>query len=555
MIAYPPAVPALVLGPMLRYVGEREAVIWVETDGPCEVDVLGHRERTFHVEGHHYALVRVEGLEPGEWIEYDVSLDGEKAWPEPDSEFPPSVIRTYPRGEPVKLVFGSCRVTVPHHPPYTLPKDEDEAGREIDALYALTRRMRREPRESWPHLLLLLGDQVYADEVSPQTLEYIEATRGTSKPPYDRIANFEEYTRLYREAWSEPTIRWLLSTVSTAMIFDDHDVHDDWNISRAWLERVRSWDWWDEHIVGGLMAYWLYQHLGNIGPDAQEQDELLREVQAAADAGPILRSFAYRADRETDGSRWSFCRDIGGTRLVVVDSRAGRVLDEDRRSMVDDEEWDWIVEHATGGYDHLLIATSVPFLLLPAMHYLEAWNERVCGGAWGRVAAKAGEWIREAVDLEHWAAFEDSFGRLAELQRSVGAGERGPAPASIVTLSGDVHHAYLQEVAFRRDAEVRSAVYQAVCSPFRNALDSHERAAIRFAASPVGSMIGHLLARSSGAVEYALRWRLVGDGPWFDNQVATLEIEGRQIRMRLERAVNGRREEPRLEQIFERQLA
>ena len=555
MIAYPPAVPALVLGPMLRYVGEREAVIWVETDGPCEVDVLGHCERTFHVEGHHYALVRVEGLEPGEWIEYDVSLDGEKAWPEPDSEFPPSVIRTYPRGEPVKLVFGSCRVTVPHHPPYTLPKDEDEAGREIDALYALTRRMRREPRESWPHLLLLLGDQVYADEVSPQTLEYIEATRGTSKPPYDRIANFEEYTRLYREAWSEPTIRWLLSTVSTAMIFDDHDVHDDWNISRAWLERVRSWDWWDEHIVGGLMAYWLYQHLGNIGPDAQEQDELLREVQAAADAGPILRSFAYRADRETDGSRWSFCRDIGGTRLVVVDSRAGRVLDEDRRSMVDDEEWDWIVEHATGGYDHLLIATSVPFLLLPAMHYLEAWNERVCGGAWGRVAAKAGEWIREAVDLEHWAAFEDSFGRLAELQRSVGAGERGPAPASIVTLSGDVHHAYLQEVAFRRDAEVRSAVYQAVCSPFRNALDSHERAAIRFAASPVGSMIGHLLARSSGAVEYALRWRLVGDGPWFDNQVATLEIEGRQIRMRLERAVNGRREEPRLEQIFERQLA
>ena len=45
--------------------------------------------------------------------------------------------------------------------------------------------------------------------------------------------NFEEYTRLYWEAWGDPTIRWLLSNVSTSMIIDDHDIRDDWNISRA----------------------------------------------------------------------------------------------------------------------------------------------------------------------------------------------------------------------------------------------------------------------------------------------------------------------------------
>ena len=55
----------LVLGPLLRYVGETEAVIWVETDEACEVEVLGHSEPTFCVAGHHYALVIVEGLEPG----------------------------------------------------------------------------------------------------------------------------------------------------------------------------------------------------------------------------------------------------------------------------------------------------------------------------------------------------------------------------------------------------------------------------------------------------------------------------------------------------------
>ena len=38
-----PAMAGLVLGPLLRYVGRTEATIWVETDGPCEVEVLGRK--------------------------------------------------------------------------------------------------------------------------------------------------------------------------------------------------------------------------------------------------------------------------------------------------------------------------------------------------------------------------------------------------------------------------------------------------------------------------------------------------------------------------------
>ena len=64
----------------------------------------------------------------------------------------------------------------------------------------------------WPDALLLLGDQVYADEVSPATLEFIEPPRH-DRPPGEEVADFEEYTRLYRESWSDPDIRWLLSTV------------------------------------------------------------------------------------------------------------------------------------------------------------------------------------------------------------------------------------------------------------------------------------------------------------------------------------------------------
>ncbi len=71
--------PQLVLGPLLRYVGETEAVIWVETSDACEVEVLGTRDRTFCVCDHHYAIVRCGGLEPGTWHEYEVLLDGERA--------------------------------------------------------------------------------------------------------------------------------------------------------------------------------------------------------------------------------------------------------------------------------------------------------------------------------------------------------------------------------------------------------------------------------------------------------------------------------------------
>jgi hypothetical protein len=124
-----------------------------------------------------------------------------------------------------------------------------------------------------------------------------------------------------------------------------------------------------------------------------------------------------------------------------------------------------------------------------------------------------------------------------------------------VTLSGDVHHAYLHEVGFPRGSGVRSDVFQAVCSPFRNPLGRNERRVIRFAESTVGWRIARLLARAAGVEDPRVRWRLAGDGPWFDNQVATLAIEGRQLRMRIDKAFSGEDGAPGLESVLDRRLA
>jgi hypothetical protein len=547
--------PELSLGPLLRYAGERDATVWAETDDACEVDVLGHTARTFEIEGHHYALVRLTKLEPGKTYEYEVYLDGTKVWPDDESDFPPSVIRTIaPDGE-LNLSYGSCRVSVPHESPFTLAADAHRDGFERDALQALALRMMREPHERWPDALLLLGDQIYADEVSQGALDFIRSRRDTNEPPGETVADFEEYTRLYWDAWRDPVIRWLLSTVPTTMIFDDHDVNDDWNISEAWVHQMRGTPWWEERIIGAFMSYWVYQHLGNLSPRELEENELFEKVQETENPTRILREFAYRADREISGTRWSYHRDFGRVRLIMMDSRAGRILKEGHRSMLDEEEWAWIVEKATGDFDHLLFGTSLPLLLGPGLHHLEAASEAVCAGAWGRPAARVGESIRQLVDLEHWSAFRKSFTDLTHLLRSVASGERsdGDPPASVAVLSGDVHHGYLAKMDF--GVGVKTPVYQSASSPLRNPLGLPERLIMRFGWTQRGRRLGEVLSRLAGVEEPDVGWHLVHEAPWFHNHISSLEIRGRKALLKVERTIPENNAEPYLYGTLEYRLA
>jgi hypothetical protein len=528
----------LVLGPLLRYAGTKSASFWVETSAPCEVEVLGHRGRTFAVEGHHYALLLVDDLEPGSVIEYDVRFDGRLVWPPDDGRPAPSVHMR--RGErQVRLIFGSCRRGDPQ------PKPQESPPMGIDALWAYSRQLQRGEVE-WPDGLLLLGDQVYADEVSPATREFIDSRRDVQEPPGEEIADFEEYARLYRESWSDPDIRWLLSTVPTAMIFDDHDVNDDWNISAEWVAEMRAEPWWDARITGAFMSYWLYQHLGNLSPPQLDEEELLPLVSADEDGGPRLREAARRWDRETAHSRWAYYRDFGNSRLLVIDSRAARVLDEQRREMIDEDEWNWIVDHARGEFDHLVIASTLPVFMPKGIHHLEAWNEAVCAGAWGGPAARLGEKLRRALDLEHWSAFHDSFERLCDWLRAVGDGDEAERPpATIVLLGGDVHNAYINEVTLPAKTSAPSRVYQIVCSPFRNPLEPMQRRAVKLITSRPAAAVAGLLARLTGVPRSSTDWRLIRQ-PSFHNSLGELELRGRGARATLHRSADEGEDRERL---------
>ncbi|MEU0253482.1 alkaline phosphatase D family protein [Streptomyces sp. NPDC006184] len=524
--------PELRLGPVLRYTDDSCATVWVETSRPCAVEVrcsdgAGGTAPTFQVAGHHYALVTVTGLRPDGAPSYEVFLDDDDApvWPLPDSRFPPSVIRAPGAGDAVRVTFGSCRWAAP-------PADgTDPVG--PDALDTLATRLAADPGARRPDVLLLLGDQVYADETSEDTRRWLAGRRDLDKAPGSQVTDYEEYCRLYHESWLDPEIRWLLSTVPSFMIFDDHDIVDDWNTSAAWLADMRATDWWQERILSGLMSYWVHQHLGNLSPAELAEDPAYAAVRATPDGTGALRDLATRADADPCAVRFSYRRDFGRVRVVMVDSRAARVLEEDRRSMLTPVEADWLREQVLsdpGSYDHLLLGTSLPWLLPHLVHDTENWDAALCAGERGARWARFGEYLRRRADLEHWAAFPRSFASLAALIAEIGTAP--DAPASVCVLSGDVHHGYLARASWPTDGP-RIPVVQLTCSPVHNSVPLSMRVGFRFGWSAPARLLGRLLARHGRCGRPPVLWRKQG-GPWFGNQLMTLTLRGRTAHLRLE---------------------
>ncbi|MCJ0867864.1 alkaline phosphatase D family protein [Streptomyces sp. AP-93] len=544
---------ALRLGPLLRHVdwdAGDSATLWIEADRPCTAEVRcadgsGGSVHTFQIAGHHYALITVTGLTPDSTTAYEVLLDGLKVWPLPDSRFPASTITTPRAGRPgsttapdLRLTFGSCRQAAP-------PADR-RGPHGPDALDTLAADLAADPEAVRPDVLLLLGDQVYADQLSRSTRQWLAARRDLREAPGAQVADFEEYTRLYYESWLDPEIRWLLSTVPSLHMFDDHDVIDDWNTSAAWLAEMRATPWWQERVVSGLMSYWVYQHLGNLSPAELAADPVFEAVRATPDGTDALRAFATSADADPATVRWSYRRDFGRSRLLMVDTRAARVLAEDGRAMLDPAERQWLRENALaghGGYDHLLIGSSLPWLMPPLVHDAEVWNAALCRGERGPRWARIGENLRRRSDLEHWAAFPASFAMLSDLIEEVGTGPR--APATVCVLSGDVHHAYVAEPRIPSTAQL----FQLTCSPVHNSIHTAVKWGFRLGWSRLGRWLGRGFSRHGRTGRPPLSWRRTG-GPWFGNQLMTLALSGRSARLRLDQARKG----PRLVTVLDRDL-
>jgi hypothetical protein len=208
--------------------------------------------------------------------------------------------------------------------------------------------------------------------------------------------------------------------------------------------------------------------------------------------------------------------------------------------MLSEAEFGWVESQVDGDYDHLVVGTSLPWLLPRAIHDLESSDEALCAGRRGRWLVRFGERLRRAVDLEHWAAFRESFDRLARLLCRVAARqyEGDSPPATVCVLSGDVHHGYVARARCPErsgPSPVPGAVYQLVCSPVHQRVPASMRFGFRFGWSRPAAVAGRLASRLAGVSALPLSWDRVA-GPFFGNQLATLVLDGQSAAVTFERA-------------------
>lgn len=337
------ALPLVLAGPLLRRAEPGRLVFWLATSCPTTIELIlaseGEAERRVRLAEGTHSAIRIGthawlhlldvALDPplpcARLVDYDLRLAADGREPAGIAEWAPHLL--YPGRQRASLVLkprldqllhGSCRK--PHHPA-------------ADGLLQVDRLLEENllQAESRPALLMMSGDQVYADDVAGPMLVAIhglihrlglygehlegalvndsealyahpatyyrredllpafesnEALRerffgGVKKPiftsanAHNHLVGLAEVLAMYLLVWSPapwrlvrlepppgldarhaqrfagerrhieafrdglPRVARALAHISSLMIFDDHDITDDWNLSARWADRLR----------------------------------------------------------------------------------------------------------------------------------------------------------------------------------------------------------------------------------------------------------------------------------------------------------------------------
>lgn len=219
----------------------------------------------------------------------------------------------------------------------------------------------------------------------------------------------------------------LFANVSCLMMFDDHDVTDDWNLTAKWEAAIHSNDQSRRIIDNGLTSYWLFQGLGNDA--AQYSGELLPSFFLSQNNDRwCWKSFSESLLRF---NRWHYCLNTT-PKLVVLDTRTHRWRnDQNFNEPSGLMDWDRLLdlEKNLVSHDQVIIVSPAPVFGVKAIEAIQA------------VFNACGEPLM--VDVENWMAHEGAAKKLLDIFR------RSDTPHETVILSGDVHYSFCFSVKAR----------------------------------------------------------------------------------------------------------
>jgi hypothetical protein len=428
-----------------------------------------------------------------------------------------------------QLLHGSCRK--PHHP-------AAEGLLCVDRVLAAAHAP-----ESRPALLMMSGDQVYADDVAGPMLRAIhgligrlglveerlegavisdsqelyghpasyyhradllpalksnETLRerffgGTRKPIFtsstadNHLVTFAEVMAMYLLVWSpvpwalialEPPalqpgeqqryqaelrqvmafrdglggVARAMAHIPCLMIFDDHDITDDWNLSAKWEETAYGHPFSKRIIGNALLAYMLCQGWGN-NPDAFP--ELVANSQALLAGASLPADYLDRAAQDQlieqllRFQQWHYVLPTTPA-LVVLDTRTRRWRSETSLHQPSGL-LDW---EALSELQHELLDHPAAIIVSPAPIFGVKLIETV-----QRVFSWCGYPL--LVDAENWMAHRGAAQVILNIFR------HSRTPGNYVILSGDVHYSFVYEVLIRhRDAGPR--IWQVTSSGIKN---------------------------------------------------------------------------------------
>lgn len=490
------------IGPMVRAVSPDSIAIWTEWTAACRVTLTAtiastvdttdgqpsystptSHASTVTVGDHHYAMLKLTGLHPSTWYNYDISI-AESEQEQSSKVSHDRLIQCFRTLDPpqignsLRLAYGSCRKLTSNEP---------------DALSALGTWLASafDQREIlWPRLLLLIGDQIYADEHTGRRKTTRSLAHSPSGEDFKKAQTFEEFATCYEEAWSgEHGIRQVFAALPTCMIFDDHEITNSWNTAPTWREQVLKRGF--EHVlVDGLVAYWVYQGWGNPGAQSGQQgynDALCSIMQSAAQSGEDtlepLRAYMRQAVYEQVDPHWRYdiptmppiyVADVRADRPAILEEKGNtNMVDAPARIMSESQGQElrrWLDDHEA---TTVVLVSSVPVLLPPLIGFAEyvmgvRLFQRGPLRRLGMALSQAQQRVSRRMSFDHWPVFGATWRELVRLLSR--------RTHDIVALSGDVHFSYaaLARRTFSRKNQ-RAALYQLVSTPFRNTLEERDK--------------------------------------------------------------------------------
>ncbi|EGU53810.1 alkaline phosphatase D family protein, partial [Vibrio tubiashii] len=263
---------------------------------------------------------------------------------------------------------------------------------------------------------------------------------------------------LFQQQWREekavidefvaglPQVQRLFAHIPTYMIFDDHDVTDDWNLTIGW-EKAAYGNPFSNRIIGnGLAAYWLCQGWGN-EPDNFNQEFLAIAEQFLSQPGGQQQDnfiqYLYTFER------WHYTIH-SSPKVVVLDTRTRRWRSESRMNKPSGlMDWEALVEFQQElmHQDKVVIVSAAPMF---GVKFIEALQKG---------ATMLGQPL--LIDAENWMAHPGSANTLLSIFTHT------KTPTNFVILSGDVHYSFAYDIKlrFRRSSP---NIFQITCSGFKN---------------------------------------------------------------------------------------